>query len=114
MKLKEVARVLNARVICGEKHLEKEVEYAFASDLMSDALTVEKNNVLLITGLANIQSVRTSEMLLANSILFVRNKKVSPEMKELAEQNDMVLLEFSGSMFKASGILYNAGLKPVY
>ena len=47
-------------------------------------------------------------------ILFVRNKKVTPEMAELAGENHMVLLETPYSLFKTSGILYAHGLKPVY
>lgn len=114
MKLGTVVSLLGAKVVCGEKHLEREVEYAFASDLMSDVLTIDKSNILLITGLANIQAVRTAEMSDARCVMLVRNKKASPEMLNIAHQTDMVVLEYSGSMFKASGELYKAGLKPVY
>ena len=35
-------------------------------------------------------------------------------MIELAEENDMVLICCPYSMFKACGLLYQAGLKPLY
>jgi hypothetical protein len=44
----------------------------------------------------------------------VRGKKVNKEMIELAKENEMVLIECSYSMFKTSGILYSAGIQPVY
>ena len=47
-------------------------------------------------------------------IIFVRKKKASPEIIELAEDNDMVLMECDYSMFKACGILYQNGLSPLY
>lgn len=114
MKLKEVVELLNAKVVSGADMLSTEVEYAFASDLMSDVLTLDKDNLLLITGLANLQTIRTSEMSDINKIIFVRKKKVTNEMIQLAVENDMILIECDYSMFKASGILYKSGLKPVF
>jgi hypothetical protein len=114
LKISKIAELLNATIVCGEKNINQEVEYAFASDLMSDVLTLEPVNVLLITGLANIQTIRTAEMAYTRAILLVRNKKASNEMIALANENDNVILEYTGSMFKASGILYSAGLKAVY
>lgn len=114
MILKEIVSLLNCHVLCGEPKLGEEVNYAFASDLMSDVLTIRRNNFLLITGLANIQAIRTAEMSDVQYILFVRGKEVSDEMRSLAEENDMVILASDFSMFKVSGILYKAGMNPVY
>jgi hypothetical protein len=44
----------------------------------------------------------------------VRGKAVTDEMKELAEDNDMVVLRTEYSMYKTAGILYGAGLPAVY
>lgn len=114
MKIREVVDLLNANVVSGQNHLDTEVEFTFASDLMSDVLTVEKDNILLLTGLANLQTIRTAEMSEINNIIFVRKKKATPEMLQLAEENEMILVECDYSMFKASGLLYKAGMKPVY
>lgn len=114
MKLKEVVKLLNARIVSGEDQLDAEVEYAFASDLMSDVLTIETDNLLLVTGLANVQTIRTSEMSDISKIIFVRKKKATDEMIRLAAENDMILIECDYSMFKTSGILFQSGLKPVY
>lgn len=114
MNLKEIVNLVNGEVVCGESRLGEEVEFAFASDLMSDVLTIRIDNFLLITGLANIQSVRTAEMSDVQYILFARGKKVTDEMQELAEDNDMVIIKTDYSMFKTSGILFGNGLKPVY
>jgi len=100
--------------VCGGDKTELMVERAFSSDLMSDVLTLDTEGLLLITGLANIQTIRTAEMADIHYILFVRNKKVTPEMAELAGENHMVLLATPFSLFKTSGILYKHGLKPVY
>ncbi|MBK7174874.1 MAG: hypothetical protein IPH84_16975 [Bacteroidales bacterium] len=114
MKLSEIAVILDAKVICGKEHLQREISHVFASDLMSDVLTLDSANLLLLTGLTNIQTIRTSEMADITNIVLVRDKKADPEMLRLAEENGMVMLECSYSMFRSCGLLYNAGLKPVY
>lgn len=114
MTIREIVGIVQGKVLCGQEHLDDNVEQAFASDLMSDVLTIKTDDFLLITGLANIQSVRTAEMSDVRYILFVRGKAVTEDMTRLAEDNDMVVLTTSFSMFKASGLLYGAGLKPVY
>lgn len=114
MKISEVIRLTQATVVCGHAQSEYEVKRAFSSDLMSDVLTLDSDDILLITGLANPQAIRTAEVADIHCILLTRNKKASEEMISLANDNGMVLLKTSYSLFKTSGILYGAGLKPVY
>ncbi|MCL3780446.1 hypothetical protein EMN47_08575 [Prolixibacteraceae bacterium JC049] len=114
MKISEVAKLMNARIVCGEHRLEEEIKHGFGSDLMSDVLRTEAEQLILITGLANLQTIRTAEMADIEFILFVRDKKATDEMVELAKENNLVVLETSNSMFKASGILFQAGLTPVF
>lgn len=113
MTIREIAKLLNATVCTGEGRLDEEVETAFASDLMSDVLTL-KETPMLITGLCNVQTIRTCDMATLDIILVVRNKRVTEDMIELAEDDDMVILSCSYSMFKVCGLLYEAGIKPLY
>ena len=69
---------------------------------------------MLVTGLCNVQTIRTCDMATLDIILIVRNKKVTEDMLELAEENDMVILTSAYSMFKTCGMLYEAGIKPLY
>jgi predicted transcriptional regulator len=114
MRISEVIEQTQARLVCGEQRINDNIERAFSSDLMSDVLTLDSEEILLITGLANTQAIRTAEMAEIHFILLVRNKKATPEMVELANENGMVVMETPFSLFKTSGILFKAGLKPVY
>ena len=114
VKVADVVNKLNASVICGKEDLDQDIHFGFASDLMSDVLTIDTDNLLLITGLNNLQTIRTSEMSDITFILFVRDKKVSPEMKELACENGITLIECGYSMFRTCSILGEMGLEPVY
>ena len=113
MTIREITKLLKATVLTGESRLDEDVETAFASDLMSDVLTL-KDTPMLITGLCNIQTVRTCDMASLDIILVVRNKKVTEDMIELAEDDDMVIMSCAYSMFKACGLLYENGIKPLY
>jgi serine kinase of HPr protein (carbohydrate metabolism regulator) len=114
VKVADVVDKLKARVICGGCDLNQEIRYGFASDLMSDVLTIDTENLLLITGLNNLQTIRTSEMSDISFILFVRDKKATPEMIELANENEITLIECEHSMFRACSSLNEIGLEPVY
>ena len=114
LKLSEIATILNADVISGNEYLNREVKAVFASDLMSDVLTIDSANLLLLTGLVNVQTIRTSEMSDIQNIILVRNKQATPEMIRMAEENQMVLMQCSYSMYKTCGLLFGSGLEPVY
>lgn len=114
MKLQEAAALVDAEIICGDSHMDRTVSLGFASDLMSDVLTLLDDNILLVTGLCNIQSVRTAEMSDIKQILFVRNKRPTKDMVALAREQGITLMATPYSMFKTSGILFQAGLNPVY
>lgn len=112
MKLSEVKKFLNAEVITGEELLENEVHSACGSDLMSDVLAFVKDQALLLTGLVNGQVIRTAEMMDIKAVVFVRGKKPTEEVKELAEEYNMVVMTTDFPLYPACGKLYSAGLVP--
>lgn len=114
MKLSQVVKLTDGKILCGDGHLEEDLGQAFSSDLMSDVLTLGMTDVLLITGLVNLQVIRTAEMADIKHILLVRNKNVSEDIIELAKSSGICLIHSPVSMYKASGELYHAGLKPVF
>lgn len=114
MKVSEIVELLQGKVITGENITNHEVETAFASDLMSDVLTVKTDNLLLLTGLVNVQAIRTAEMSDIGCIVFVRNKMVTDEMVKIAGECKIILIQSPFSMFRASGILFRTGIKPVF
>jgi predicted transcriptional regulator len=114
MTIREIKDILDATILCGEEQQEYRIEVAFASDLMSDVLMLKNDHVLLITGLANVQTIRTAEMSDIACVIFARNKKVSEEMLALARENSLIVLECKYSVFKTCGLLYQAGVKPIF
>ncbi len=114
MTIRQISEILNAKILCGQSRLDESFDFAFASDLMSDILTLGDSNPVILTGLCNMQTIRTCEMGNLDVVCIVRRKKATEEMIEMAEDNDMVVMECDYSLFKSCGLLYEAGLKPLY
>lgn len=110
MKLEAVRDILSCRVIVGEDRLGEEVRLGCGSDLMSDVLAFIKPNALLLTGLTNIQSVRTAEIAEVKAIVYVRGKVPDKEASSLAKEKGIVLLATNLPMYESCGKLYAAGL----
>ena len=110
MKLSQVKEILNAKVLCGEENMEKEVNSACGCDLMSDVLAFVKDNALLLTGLINPQVIRTAEMMDIETIVFVRGKEPEDSIIGMATMKDMTLMTTDYPLYVASGMLYTNGL----
>jgi len=114
MKLKEILHLLDAEVVWGsEDKLEINIEYAGASDLMSDVLAFGKPGLLLLTGLSNAQSVRTADIMEAKAIAYVRGKRPDKEGVEIAIKKGIPLISTKYLMYKACGLLYSHGLQGI-
>lgn len=111
MKLKDVQEILNADVLLGQDKLHEEVNTACGADLMSDVLASRDEKALLLTGLTNIQVIRTAEIIGdIMCIVFVRGKKPGNEVIELAKKNGLVIMSTKYPLYIACGLLYQNGL----
>lgn len=119
MKLRDLMNTLEAKAFTDNISLDKDIDYVFSCDLMSDVLmitreaSVEKKNIILTTGLATNQSVRTAEMLDVEIICLVRGKKPSQKMLEVANESDIMVIGTEMSTFKSNGLLFKEGLTGV-
>ncbi len=110
MKISEIVKMLDAKVLCCEDKTDKEVESAFGCDLMSDVLAYVNDQAVLLTGLVNPQVIRTALMLDMVCIVFVRSKEPSEEMIELARENGIVMMSTNKTLYTSCGLLYSGGL----
>jgi predicted transcriptional regulator len=110
MNLEAVREILNCRVIAGEDQLDEQVRVGCGADLMSDVLAFIKPNALLLTGLTNVQSVRTADIAEVRAVVYVRGKVPDKEAVNLAKERGIVLLATSLPMYESCGKLYAHGL----
>lgn len=113
MTLEDIGKELGVQILCqADKLASIEVKQAYACDLMSDVLAFCSPGALLITGLTNIQIVRTAQMLDIPAVLFVRGKSPQEETVKLADEAGIPLMLCKLNMFHSCGILYGKGIKP--
>jgi len=115
MTAKKLAELIKGKVLSGENLLDSvRITRAFTADLMSDVLAYvagEKKDTILITGITNLQIVRTAEMLDIPVIIVARGKQVPEETIKLAKEKNIILVWTKLILFVVSGILYRNGIK---
>ncbi len=110
MTLQEVKKILDAQVVIPPQDPQMEIKMACGCDLMSDVLTFIKEDALLLTGLTNLQVVRTAEMANIKALVFVRGKKPDRETIALARAQKIPIMVTDLPMYEACGRLYRHGV----
>jgi predicted transcriptional regulator len=113
MKLHEIKDILQCEVLAGEDDLHIDVHQVVASDGMSEILAFAKSRELMITGLINIQSIRTADIAGVCAVIYCRGKRPDKKVIEFAKQKRIPVLVTKMVMFDICGMLYNRGLKGV-
>lgn len=110
MKLKRIVEILDGEILCADESDDIEISSACGSDLMSDVMAFVKNSSMLLTGLLNLQVIRTAEMMDIRLVVFVRGKKPEQCVIDLARQKGIALACTKHSLFVSCGLLYTNGL----
>ncbi|MGB4209345.1 MAG: DRTGG domain-containing protein [Thermovirgaceae bacterium] len=113
MILGDVMKILEAEPLSRALDLDVDLQTAFAADLMSDVLALARPGTLMITGLTNIQIMRTASVVDTPAVVFVRGKRPPKETIDLAEKLGIPSIITSKTMFEACGLLFQAGIKPI-
>jgi len=113
MKIEEIGKLLGATIHHIPAGYGKDITRAGASDLLSDVLAYISEDILFITGLVNLQVIRTAVLMDITAIVFTRGKEPTGEMIEEAKKNNIVILSTSLKTFTTSGLLYQTGLRGI-
>ena len=111
MLLKDIKNLLECRSLTSENLLEREIEFCFGADLMSDVLRFARIGTLLLTGITNNQVLQVAEILDLRGIIFVRGKEPEKSIIEEAGKRKLPLLTTDKLLFDTCGILYSNGLR---
>ena len=91
--------------------MEVEVDTAVATDAMSAVLSSPHPHALLLTGLSNVQSVRTALIAYVSAVIFVRGTRPNEATIQLAKERSLALLATERGMFDCCAILHSNGIK---
>ena len=107
MTLADVRELLEAQVIWAGD-LSVRVDSVGAADLMSDVLRLSSSGMLLLTGLASVQAIRTAAVADLVGVVFVRGKVPAADVTALAREKGIPIMTTAVTLFEASGRLYSA------
>lgn len=110
MRLDDIAAALDCEVLSPAAEV-IDIEAVVASDGMSEILAFHRPHALMLTGLTNIQSVRTAVVADVHAIVYVRGKRPDQKVLALACEKGIPVLSTRLGMFESCGILYDAGLE---
>jgi len=113
MTLDEIRDILQCEVLTEGDDLTLDVQYVVASDGMSEILAFARSKELMITGLTNIQAVRTADIAGVSAVVFCRGKRPDVRVVEFAKKKRIPIFVTRLVMFDICAILYNRGLKGV-
>jgi hypothetical protein len=92
MDLLQIANALEATLIFGPEDWEEiHIASVFASDLMSDVLMSDREQMLIITSLSTEQAIRSAGIVGSEAVIIANNKTVTDGMIELAKDQDIAL-----------------------
>jgi len=110
MNVQEMIKIVHGTLLTPQVTLTREVKGGCGADLMSDVLASVKPEAVLLTGLCNIQVVRTAQMADVCAIVFVRGKMPGPDTIQLAANENIPLITSPFGTFELCGRLFRAGL----
>ena len=113
MILSDIKEILRAKVIVGDDKLDIPIKAGAGSDLMSDLLWGATTDVVLLTGLNNLQVIRSSVISGVAAVVLVRGKEPKEDVIAQAQEHDVPLLTTPFSMFTACGRLFHKGLRGI-
>ena len=111
MKVDDVLKIVSGTLLTPGVPLDRNVKGGCGADLMSDVLASVKPEAVLLTGLCNIQVVRTAQMADISAIVFVRGKIPQAEIVNLATEENIPLITSPFGTFELCGRLYEAELR---
>lgn len=112
MKLAAIINVLDATPLFkgSDGQLNSNITTGGSSDLMSDILAGLSEGCVLLTGLTNIQVIRTAMISGVGAVVFVRGKTPPQDVIELAKSENIPIYTTPCSMFVSCGRLYSHGI----
>ena len=108
MTISKVAEVLNGSVVAGDASSDRAVGAVVASDLMSDVLLVDAEEMLLLSSLASDQVLRTAHVVGAMGVVIHDSKPLPASMLAVSAQLNIPLVSSPLSKYESCVKIHEA------
>lgn len=103
----ELIHTLDFECLSGSKFIDKTIEGAYVSDLLSDVMGKAEKNSLWITSQIHKNIVAVASLKELSAIVIVNERSASEELLAQAEAEDIVILSSGLPAFETAGKIYN-------
>lgn len=110
MDLRELVDCTQGQLLTDGTRPRLPIRGAGAADLMSDVLACVQPGAVLLTGLCNLQVVRTAQMADVAAVVFVRGKVPEPATIALANEEGIPLISSPLGLYELCGRLCRCGV----
>ncbi|MGC8612513.1 MAG: hypothetical protein ACP5F2_08015 [Athalassotoga sp.] len=111
MLLSDITEIINGKKLWDFE--DKDCTICGATDMVSELLSVGKDGMVLVTGLATLQMLKAADIVGVGGIIIVRGKEIMPEFINAAKSYRIPLISTKFVMFTTCGLLFCAGLKDI-
>jgi hypothetical protein len=106
MNVKSMKEALGYECLSGEAWLDRPVEGAYLSDLLSDVMGKAQAGMVWVTSQVHKNIVAVASLKELSAIVAVNERKVDPEVIEAANEEEVVILTSGKPAFETGGELY--------
>jgi serine kinase of HPr protein (carbohydrate metabolism regulator) len=106
MKVEDIVKKLNLKVLSGKTFLEKEVTGGYCSDLLSDVMGNANEGNLWITLQVHKNIIAVASLKEVSGIILVKGLVPEKETLELSEKEEIPILSTQESAFDIAGKLF--------
>ena len=93
--------------LAGDAFLERTIEGAYISDLLSDVMGKANAGMIWITSQVHRNIVAVSSLKELSAIIVVNERPVNPEVLAHAEEEEVVVLSSGLPAFETAGLVFN-------
>ena len=98
------------KVVYPESVATEEIADVMVTELMSDVLTRDTENLLQVTALCTDQAIRTADIVGAVAVVITNGKVITENMKKIAEEHEIALFSTPLCNFKVCSLLCQSHL----
>lgn len=111
VKLPDIIKTFNLKVVCGEEFLDREVLGGYVSDLLSDVMAYAKKGDIWVTRQVHPNIVAVAVIRMLPGIIIINNFKPEEETVKKAMIKRLPILTSELPAFELVGRLYEFGIK---
>lgn len=114
IKLLDIVKNFNLKVVCGEEFLDREIAVGYVSDLLSDVMNHARKNDIWLTRQIHPNIVAVATLRMLTGVIIINNRQPDDETVKKAAKEKLPILVSDLPAFELAGRLYRFGIKGLH